>query len=103
MTPDSFDPTLDPTTNPDAQEALSRNYSNSCVLVLPLKSGRFAIIDRGYNLHMILDEPPSADILRAFSLSFTTTLSTQINLNPFRKLASLEPTPTLDLNLDLDL
>jgi hypothetical protein len=97
MTPDS----LDPTTNPDAQEALSRHYSNAAVLVLPLRSGRFAIIDRGYNLHIILDNPPTANELRALSLSFETVLAAPVLVNPqiFHKLETLE----LDLDLDLNL
>lgn len=99
----TLDPTLDPTTNPDVQEALSRNYSNACVLILPLKSGRFALIDRGYKLHLILDRPPNADELRAFSLAFSVDLTSTTNLQPFRKLSNLEEIPTLDLNLDLDL
>jgi hypothetical protein len=73
-----FDPGLDPVTNPDAQEALSLKYSNVAVLVIPLKSGRFAILDRGYNLHIILDEPPSSDEIRALSLSFSVSLSWQV-------------------------
>jgi hypothetical protein len=32
-------------TNPDIQEALSRRYSDSVVVILRLKSGRYAIFD----------------------------------------------------------
>jgi hypothetical protein len=36
-------PDLDPTTNPDVQEALSRRYSDDIIMLLPLKSERIAV------------------------------------------------------------
>lgn len=65
---------LDPVTNPDAQEALSRHYSNAVVMILPLTSGRLAIIDRSYSVRYIIDEPPTLDELVAWSRSFETRL-----------------------------
>lgn len=69
------DPTLDPTTNPAAQEALSRLYGNASVIILPLTRGGFAILDRSFYLHAILDEPPDANDLRAYSDLFATRLA----------------------------
>ena len=73
---------LSPTTNPDAQEALSAVQSNRTVLVLPLKSGRFAIFGRDYQLHAIFDQAPSAQELQ--------DLSTEIFLKLFNRRAEYE-------------
>jgi hypothetical protein len=43
-------PDLDPTTNPDVQEALSRRYSDDIALVLPLKSHKLAIFNNARDL-----------------------------------------------------
>lgn len=71
------DPLLDPTTSPRAQEALSILYGNSAVIVLPLQrgGGGFAILDRSFYLHDILDEAPDADTLRAYSVRFNARLA----------------------------
>lgn len=67
---------LDPVVNPDAQEALSVKYANLCVILIPLSSGRFAIFDRSFELHDIVDpgDLPSADDLRTMSVDFQTNL-----------------------------
>jgi hypothetical protein len=49
------DPRFDPTTNPDVQEALSRRYGNSALLVVPLSSGNFAIFAQDHQLERIMD------------------------------------------------
>ena len=69
---------LDPTTNPDAQEALSRAHGHGTVLVLPLSSGRFAIIDRStYQIAEIFDQAPTAADLRALSRAQAQKLGLQ--------------------------
>lgn len=105
MLPNSSNLDLSPATNPDAQEALSRLYSNCCVLVLPLKSGKFAIIDRSYQLYTILDSPPDADALRGFSLAFSASKTPPITVPSqiFRKTGDLKPNNSSNLKLDLDL
>lgn len=47
-------PALDPTTNPDVQEALSKRLGNAAVIILPLKSGNLAVFDRSYTLREIV-------------------------------------------------
>jgi hypothetical protein len=43
-------PNLDPTTNPDVQEALSRRYSDDIVMLLPLRSSRLAVFNAAREL-----------------------------------------------------
>jgi hypothetical protein len=43
-------PDLDPTTNPDVQEALSRRYSDDIIMLLPLKSERIAVFNAAREL-----------------------------------------------------
>lgn len=46
----------------DEQEALSRKYSAEAAIVLRLSSGRFAIFNRGYELHKIVEVLTSDDL-----------------------------------------
>lgn len=43
-------PDLDPTTNPDVQEALSRRYSDDIIMLLPLRSSRLAVFNAAREL-----------------------------------------------------
>lgn len=43
-------PNLDPTTNPDVQEALSRRYSDDIIMLLPLKSGAIGVFNAAREL-----------------------------------------------------
>lgn len=45
-----------PAENPDVQEALSRAHSSGIVLILRLKSGRFAIFNNARELCGIVDD-----------------------------------------------
>lgn len=75
-----MDPDLNPVTNPDAQEALSRKYSNRTLILLPLDSGAVAIFDRSFGLHLIVndnDENISYDQLRSLSKVFFTQLTSR--------------------------
>jgi hypothetical protein len=54
-------PDLDPTTNPDVQEALSRRYSDDIIMLLPLRSGAIAIFNSarelcGFQEQLVYDE-----------------------------------------------
>jgi len=73
-----YNPDFDPTSSPQAQEALSRLYGNSAVIVLPLQRGGYAIFDRSFYLHTILDEPPDANDLQNYSRDFAARLA-QLN------------------------
>lgn len=66
---------LDPTTNPNAQKALSRAQSNRTVVLLPLDDGDIAIFDRSYALHAIVDEAISHERLSALSDLFFNKLA----------------------------
>lgn len=72
---------LDPTTDPDVQEALSVRYGNSGIYIIPLRSGRFALISRGFDLHSIVEELPTGDELRNLSRDFQTILAQRSRLN----------------------
>jgi hypothetical protein len=43
-------PDLDPTTNPDVQEALSRRYSDDIIMLLPLRSGAIGVFNAAREL-----------------------------------------------------
>jgi hypothetical protein len=43
-------PDIDPTTNPDVQEALSRRYSDDIIMLLPLRSGAVAVFNAAREL-----------------------------------------------------
>jgi len=73
--PQTGDSSYDPITDPDTQEALSIRYSNSTVLIVPLRSGNFAIFGRDFQLHTILDEAPSTSDLRRISAELQVKLS----------------------------
>lgn len=73
-----YNPNFDPTSSPQAQEALSRLYGNASVIILPLQTGGFAILDRSFYLHAILDEPPDANDLQNYSRDFAARLA-QLN------------------------
>jgi hypothetical protein len=71
------DTPLDPTTNPDAQEALSTRYGSEALILVVLKSGNIAIFGRDSQLHTILYDAPSVDELRRLSREIATKLLRQ--------------------------
>ena len=46
-----------PTEDPDVQEAESLRYGNRLFMVLPLSSGRFAILNRAFEPKAIVADP----------------------------------------------
>jgi hypothetical protein len=48
---------LDPTTNPDVQEALSRRYSDDIIILLPLRSGAIGVFNSARELCGFIDDP----------------------------------------------
>jgi hypothetical protein len=60
---------LDPTTNQDVQEALSRRYSDDIIMLLPLKSGAIGVLNSARELCGILN-----DLLDSRDLNITEIL-----------------------------
>lgn len=56
--------TLNPVTNPDAQEALSKCYGNDVIILVPLKSGRWAIGNNARQLCGIVESSPEIEQIR---------------------------------------
>lgn len=46
---------MDPTTNPDVQEALSRRYSDDIIMLLPLRSGAIGVFNAARELCGIME------------------------------------------------
>ena len=72
-----LDPSTDlsPATNPDAQAALSQKHGNGGILLIPLDNGRIALFDRSFTLRDILDEAPSAQLLKSLSRTYWIELT----------------------------
>jgi hypothetical protein len=71
---------LNPTTNPQAQQALSRKYGNASIILLPLDNGDIAVFDRSFQLHTILDssdESISFDQIASLSKIFFAKLTSR--------------------------
>ena len=71
---------LNPVTNPDAQEALSRVQGNATVMLLPLSSGRVAVLGRDFQLHDILDQAPDTEGLITLSTELALKLGKKVQL-----------------------
>lgn len=87
----------DPSSNPDVFEALTNRYSNVGLLILPLKSGRFALFDRGYNL-VGIHETFTSDEIRHIS-----SLAASAYHQALRKPAQQEESPKVKATVALDL
>lgn len=69
---------LNPTTNPDVQEALSRRYGNETIILMVLKSNRIALFDRQFTLQAILEETPRVEDLKRLALECETSVKRQL-------------------------
>lgn len=67
--------TFNPQTNPRVREALSLRYSNSTILLLPLRDQSIAVFGRDFLLHKILEEMPSFNELQQLSIELRQKLT----------------------------
>lgn len=84
------------TTDPDAQEAESLRYSAQAFMILPLKSGRVAVLGHMRDLHCIVDT-----LAEAVEAASTIPFLVYMRREEARK-ATPRPVPKLDVELDLD-
>lgn len=54
-----------PESSPEEFEASAKRYSNDCVIIVPLSSGRFGVFNNAREFHFVVDEASLASAVRA--------------------------------------
>lgn len=78
-------------------------YSNLTVMLLPLPSGRVAVLDRSYTLRDVRETMPTLEELMQLSLAFNHELSQKAredNQSQAPQRSKAKPVPITDMKLE---